>query len=169
MDRVASMIIPSGRLMLRYAEMLLEGIAANSFARKPEGIDTNSPAFCYGHLTIYPEHVLTAVGREDLAVDADDYQELFGPAKECRDDPDGTLYPPMDAIMARFRERHKVALGAIEGVSDEVMMRANPREKRREFMPTVGAGVAFYLGGHAMTHLGQVSAWRRAMGLKSVM
>jgi hypothetical protein len=31
----------------------------------------------------------------------------------------------------------------------------------------VGALVSFYLGGHVMNHVGQLSAWRRAMGLPS--
>jgi hypothetical protein len=35
-------------------------------------------------------------------------------------------------------------------------------------MPTVGAAVNFMLGGHLQMHLGQVSAWRRAMGLGSI-
>ena len=57
MDHIAGAILPSGHLMLRYADMLLDGITPERFARKPEGVDTNSPAFCFGHLALYPEHM----------------------------------------------------------------------------------------------------------------
>jgi hypothetical protein len=169
MDPIASVIVPGGQMALRYAEMLLGGITPETFARKPEGIDTNSPAFCFGHLTIYPELILEAIGRKDLAIDFADYQELFGAGKECVDDPDGTIYPAMESILARFRERHAVAMEAIASTSDSEMLKENPRERTRPFLPTVGAALGFYLAGHMFTHLGQVSAWRRCMGLKSVM
>ena len=31
--------------------------------------------------------------------------------------------------------------------------------------PTKGAALGFYVGGHFMMHMGQLSAWRRAMGM----
>ena len=37
--------------------------------------------------------------------------------------------------------------------------------RSRELFPTLGAVVAFYLAGHVMNHLGQLSAWRRCIGL----
>lgn len=169
MDPIASVIVPSGQMGLRYAEMLLAGITPETFARKPEGIDTNSPAFCFGHLAIYPEMILEALGRKDLAIDSTDYQELFGAGKACADDPDGTIYPAMESILARFRERHAVALEMIAATPDSAMLAENPRERVRPMLPTVGAALGFYLSGHMFTHLGQVSAWRRCMGLKSVM
>jgi hypothetical protein len=36
-----------------------------------------------------------------------------------------------------------------------------------ERFPTLGSVHAFYCGGHIMMHLGQMSAWRRMMGLGS--
>jgi hypothetical protein len=35
--------------------------------------------------------------------------------------------------------------------------------------PTIGAVANFLLSAHHMMHLGQVSAWRRAVGLGSVL
>lgn len=169
MDPIASVIVPSGHMALRYSEMLLDAITPKMFARKPEGIDTNSPAFCFGHLAIYPELILEALGRKDLTIDYADYQELFGAGTECRDDPDGTIYPAMESIVTRYRDRYAVALETIAITPDRVMLEENPRERTRQMLPTVGAALGFYLAGHMFTHLGQVSAWRRCMGLKSVM
>ncbi len=169
MDHVATTVIPTGKLTLGYADLLLGGITPEMFARKPEGVETNSPAFCYGHLAIYPESLLQVIGREDLAIDASDFEEMFGFGKACLDDPDTSRYPAMDTIVSRFRERYAVAIEAVAEVPDEVMVRENPREAMRDRLPTIGAAAAFLLGGHAMMHLGQVSAWRRVMGLGPVL
>lgn len=169
MDRIASVIVPSGRMGLAYAAMLVDGITPETFARKPDGVDTNSPAFCFGHLALYPEMSLEAIGRKDLAIEPGAFGDLFGAGQQCKDDPEGTIYPSMEAIMTRFRDRHAVAFDAIAQTPDEVMLKENPRERLRERLPTVGAALGFYLGGHIFTHLGQVSAWRRCMGMKSVM
>jgi hypothetical protein len=39
----------------------------------------------------------------------------------------------------------------------------------KEIFPFVGLAINFMLNNHNMMHVGQVSAWRRAMGLPSVM
>lgn len=169
MDHVATSIVPPAKMTLALADLLLDGITPDRFARKPEGVDTNSPAFVYGHLAIYPDRTLSILGRADMAIDTSDYEALFGAGKECRDDPEGTIYPAMDEIVTRFRERNAVALEVVMGLSDEAMLAENPNERMRERMPTVGSLVAFLFGGHPMMHLGQVSAWRRMMGLGSAM
>jgi hypothetical protein len=38
-----------------------------------------------------------------------------------------------------------------------------------EMLPTLGAAMMFMCGSHLQMHLGQVSSWRRAMGLGSAM
>ena len=55
-------------------------------------------------------------------------------------------------------------------MDDETFLKPNPNEGRmKELFPTIGAAVTFYLGGHVQMHLGQISAWRRAMGLTAAM
>ena len=41
----------------------------------------------------------------------------------------------------------------------------HPNEKSRAHFPTVGDYAIFLMTGHEMDHLGQIAAWRRAMGL----
>lgn len=43
----------------------------------------------------------------------------------------------------------------------------HPNESMRKYFPTVGDMVIFLMTSHEMNHLGQVAAWRRAMGLGS--
>jgi len=75
----------------------------------------------------------------------------------------------MEAIVARFKSRHETALAALAETTDEVLSRTNPNEKMRDRFPTIGATAAFLFSGHMMIHFGQVSAWRRIMGLGSAM
>jgi hypothetical protein len=65
------------------------------------------------------------------------------------------------------RNGSRIALLAAHGKSarrNRHRVRAVAR-RSREMFPTLGAVVAFYLGGHVMNHLGQLSAWRRCLGL----
>lgn len=165
MSGTASTIIPAARVTVQYAQGLLEGVTADRFARKPEGVDTNHPAFCFGHLAIYPDWILTMIGREDLAQAKDGYEDMFKHGVECKDDPDGSIYPPMDEIMGYFTERHETLIGALEEISDETFSQVNPNEDMRDMCPTLGSLVNFMLNSHGMMHCGQISAWRRMMGL----
>lgn len=165
MSHTASTIVPAAKVSVGYAQALMEGVSSDRFARKPEGVDTNHPAFCFGHLAIYPDWILGVIGREDLAKPRDGFDELFKHGAECKDDPDGSIYPAMDEIMGYFTERHETLFGALEEISDDVFAQVNPNENMRDMCPTIGSLVNFMLTSHAMMHCGQISAWRRMFGL----
>jgi hypothetical protein len=79
-------------------------------------------------------------------------------------------YPGKDAVLQRYVERYTALADALESVPDEVLQQANPMGGRMtEMLPTIGAAAMFLCGSHLQMHLGQVSAWRRAIGLGSVM
>ena len=166
---IAQTLLPSGRTSLGYTDRLLTGVDASRFARMPEGITTNHPAFNLGHLAIYPEKLLRFMGREDLAIDESAYSEIFGPSAECQDDPDASIYPPMHEIIERYRSRHEVLLGVVAENEDSVLQQTHPHEGMRDRFHTLGSMLAFMLSGHMMMHLGQISTWRRCMGLGPAM
>jgi len=84
------------------------------------------------------------------------------------DDPENTIYPGMDAVTAFFFESYKAALAAIQATSDETFQQPNPLGGgMTERFPTLGSMHNFYIGGHVMLHIGQMSAWRRMQGLGS--
>ncbi len=56
--------------------------------------------------------------------------------------------------------------GAVERCSDADLARANTAMAPDRF-PTLGALANFLMNNHVMMHIGQVSTWRRAMGLPS--
>lgn len=171
MGQIGRIIAESASLSPLYAKRLLEGVKAEHFARlaSPGGecVQSNHAAFIFGHLSLYPSRALAV-----LECDAggskvpDGWEELFRPGAECRDDPDGSIYPPMERLTAFFFDASALAHNAVAEADDAALTAANPAEGRmREIFPTVGAMLGFYLGGHVQMHLGQMSAWRRAMGL----
>lgn len=169
----ADLLLPAAQLGLRYAEQLVTTIPAEMFATMPlkataktPGSEINSAAFNIGHLSIYGDRVCAMLGRADLVKPMPYSVDLFKNGAPCIDTPGA--YPGKDLLVATFFERQRLAIDALLSVDDKVMRAENPAEGRfREMFPTIGSAVAFLLDGHVQMHLGQVSAWRRAMGLGS--
>lgn len=175
MGRVAEIIVRGGKVSLGYGTQLLTDIRPEQFARLIDlggrRVQANHPAFCYGHLSLYPYNTQKMMGIEPTARPVpESWTDLFSAGRECRDDPDGSIYPPMEEIVTRFREGYEALLASIARLPDDAFDAPNPREGRfKEMFPTVGGAVNFTCTCHLMVHAGQVSTWRRCMGLGPVM
>lgn len=171
MGQFGKMIASSGSLALMYAERLLNGVTADKFARfaRPGGVvmQSNHPAFVFGHLSTYPARALDFLGRPTPALRPPaDWEPLFKNGAECRDDADGKIYPPMASLTKFFFDSSRTGLAALAEADDALLAGPNPTEGRmRELFPMLGSMLIFYFDGHVQSHLGQVSAWRRAIGL----
>jgi hypothetical protein len=150
-----------------YAEMLCKDIPAEKFGHM--SVPTLShPAFNIGHLSLYPNRVLTLIGRTDCVKEKAGWDKLFAAGCACVEQ-DGR-YPAKDELIATYVERYRTTIAAINESPDEIFARPNPMEGRmRELFPSVGFAVNFMMNNHPMMHLGQVSAWRRTVGLPSAM
>jgi hypothetical protein len=165
---IAQTIIPGAKRSHGYAQALLPGIDPGAASRFPKGVQTNHPTFVYGHLAIYPDRIFKLLGRDDLAKVDERYEQVFSPYVACEDDPSGSKYPGFEEVSKRYLERTEALINFLETVDDETLGAANPGPMK-EMFPTIGAQVAFMLQSHTMMHLGQVSAWRRFMGLGEAM
>ncbi len=170
MSNIGQMIAASAKLGLGYSERLLAGVTPETFARFASNggnvIESNHPAFVFGHLSLYACRVVDGVGGDGSPFHpSETFLKAFSPDATCVDDPDGTIYPAMDEITSKFFDSYKAAIEALEGAPDDVFRGENPNEKMRSKFPSNGAMIGFYVGGHVMLHVGQLSAWRRAMGL----
>ncbi|MFM8378408.1 MAG: DinB family protein [Planctomycetia bacterium] len=166
---LGNVIADSLQLSLNYADRLLKGIPADRFPRFAvvggQTVESNHPAFVYGHLSLYAPKILHQIGSPAPPV-PEHFEIRFSKDAKCIDDRDLDLYPPMDEVVAFFLEGHRMVTGALRSTPDEVFQRPNPAEGRmKELFPTIGSVQTFYCGGHMMMHLGQVSAWRRMEGL----
>lgn len=173
---IGRQIAAAGQITLSYGEAMLKDVRADQFARHAPGKDgkpvkSNHPAWVYGHLALYNSRCLELMGLPaGTAAKPAGWDDLFKNGTECRDDREGSIYPKMELIAKHWSEGTKAVLAALPGVPDEVFSRPNPGEGRmKELLPTVGALVTFLMTGHPMSHFGQVSAWRRFMGMGSAM
>ena len=175
MTSFAAMITTGAERAIGLGQKLLENVPDERFARFAPGaeglINANHPAFIYGHLAIYPCRILQAAGLDASSIEPPaHYDDLFAAGKECVDDPDGSVYPKRDEIVDLFVRAHRAAIDGVAGLSDDQLKAKHPIEGRMaEAFPTVGHVASFLLVGHTMMHLGQMSTWRRAIGLGSAM
>ena len=166
---LGNIIADTLQLSLGYADRLLTGIPADQFARFATvggpAVNSNHPAFVYGHLCLYAPKIL---GQLDLPAPTvpPAFEAVFSKDAQCLDDPQGTIYPGLEEVMQVFREGYRPVVEGLRGVPDAVLERPNPAQGRMaELFPTLGSVHTFYCGGHMMMHLGQLSAWRRMQGM----
>jgi len=69
--------------------------------------------------------------------------------------------------LSALKDQHTRNTEAIKNADAESMAAPHPNENTRKYFPTIGDMVTFLITGHEMEHLGQIAAWRRAMGLGS--
>lgn len=151
------------RMTLGYAERLLKDIPVDTFTLMPHP-KMNHPAFCIGHLSLYPNRLFTMLGRPELMVERAGYPELFQAGSECV--ADAAKYPAKDVLVPFYFERYRAIGELLPSISEETLQRENPMTGRmKELFPTIGSAMCFLLNNHQMVHLGQISAWRRAAGI----
>lgn len=175
MGTVGKAIAGAGNFSVMYGETLLKDIKADQFARKPvvngKTIDCNHPAWVYGHLAMYAGRIceMTGIPAGPTAVPPG-WDELFKNGTACIDDPTGTKYPKIETITRHYIDGYKYVISKLPEVDDAVFAKPNPMTGRMaEMAPTLGGAIAFMMSGHPMSHLGQVSTWRRCVGLGSAM
>lgn len=174
MSNIASFLIAPAARVLGYAEKLVTDIDPADFGIKPsiggKPVDANTPAFVYGHLCLYPSRMAELLGLDTQPLRLPDgWDELFKAGAPCKDDPDCAIYPPKDKLVSTFLDVSRRAVDIVKLASDDALEAVTPIERYREAFPRVGDAIAFLIGPHNMMHLGQVSYWRRCMGLPSAM
>ena len=156
-------------LCLGYAERLLKDVTPEQFGRfavvHGQVIESNHPAFVYGHLSLYGPRILSQLGQPG-PVAPEGFEMVFSKDAKCVDDAGGTVYPAMAQVTQAFFDGYKAALPVLRSMPDSAFQIANPMGGRMtDLFPTLGSLHVFYCGGHMMMHLGQISAWRRMMQL----
>ena len=171
MGQIGALVADAASVGLRYAKRILESVPAERFARmaSPGGqaVNANHPAFNVGHLNLYPVKVLELLGVEaSAAAPPSHYAGLFSKDARCVDDAEGTIYPSKAELLEVFFRTHEAALSALRACDDQQLLAPNPVDTPlKGVCPTLGSMLAFYMTGHIMSHLGQLSTWRRMEGM----
>jgi hypothetical protein len=156
-------VLAAYRFNLTFAKKCVEDLSDDQMCQQPKP-GMNHAAWILGHLSL--ERVfLKNLLNLDHAPPAG-WEDLFMPGTKPVAEPG--KYPPKSELIARLEETHALVEQAFAKVSDADFDRATPNERMRAFFPKVGDVVVGLMVGHSGFHIGQLSAWRRAMGLKSV-
>lgn len=145
---------------LSYIKELVADIPESRFAEQPAP-GMNSPAWLLGHLCWAAEFVPTMLGRTPTLDDA--WTERFG--AWSRPSTDATLYPPKGELIAALVAAHARVEEALPLATAERLAAELPDPVFRKQLPTIGDGVVHIMTTHEAVHAGQLSAWRRIVGL----
>jgi hypothetical protein len=174
MESFAQQLVRCSGPSLWLAQQMLKDVRPQDFASKPsvngKTIDTNHPAFVYGHLSLYPAKLLQMLGQDTAHVAVPPaYDELFASGKPCQHDPEGKIYPPMNEITGHFTRSYTALVEQLKTLPDTAFSAPNTHPRLKDMFPDMSGMSMFMLTSHIMLHLGQISAWRRFHGLGSAM
>lgn len=146
------------KFQLGYAEQLLADVPAERFTEQPTP-GMNHAAWVLGHLAFSMDaHSRSLGGEPELGA----WNKRFGFGSEVL--PELEAYPGKDELLNAFRGASARLMAAAESCSPAMLAKAS-KGPGPELMPTVGDAMTFMMVGHVALHLGQLSAWRRALGL----
>ncbi len=154
---------------LEYAHALVYDLTIEQMTMIPSSGLVNHPAFTLGHLI---------TGSAGLAEDlggvfgiTDQWKALFlrtGPGDPRLPETDVSLYPAKAELLKELNNQHeKVKYWLRKKTKDQLHETFQWRFSKQ--MPTLLDLVLFMCINHEAMHLGQLAAWRRAMGLPSVL
>ena len=148
---------------LQYAETLVKDLSTEQMVQQPNGV-VNHPAWSLGHLVVSANHLGQLVGLESALPTG--WDETFKSGR-IPGGGDASAYPSKDELLAQLKAEHERNSKAVAEMDAAKLSEPHPNESMRKYFPTVGDMVIFLMTSHEMNHLGQVAAWRRAMGLGS--
>ena len=147
---------------LGFAKRLVGDLSDDQMCAQPHGV-VNHPAWSLGHLAVAADHLGTLLGlSSELPAGWEQAFKTGGTPS-----PDKSVFPAKDEILRVLEAQHARIATRVSDTDSAALAQPHPNEKRRGHFPTVGDFAIFLMTAHEMDHLGQIAAWRRAMGLGS--
>jgi hypothetical protein len=148
-----------------YLRKLVDDIPDERLCDQPvPGVVMNHAAFLLGHLAWANDNACVVLGGGPPAFPAE-WVDLFKMGATPHSD--RGRYPSKAELLAALDTAHARLAQAVASATPETLD-APPPERMRARFPTKRHMVAGLMLGHYANHVGQLSAWRRAMGFKGV-
>ena len=148
-------------LNVKFTHGLVTDLSDEQMVAQPRSeVVFNHPAWVLGHLCLYNSIAAEMLGGDALCPDS--WEPLF--AIGSKPLPDAAAYPAKPVLLETFTHSSEVAGKALCGAAGDLLQQPAP-EPVRDYFPMVGDYALYILTAHVGFHLGQLSAWRRAMGL----
>jgi hypothetical protein len=148
------------QFLVSYCRMLIGDIADERLTEQPlPGV--NHPAWILGHLAFSADRAGELLGSQKQMPAT--WTKLFGPGSQLsatRSD-----YPPKDELLRAVEQGFERVRALTAEATPERLAQPTTNRYMKDALPTVKDGVAFLLTGHLGVHLGQLSSWRRMIGL----
>ncbi len=153
-------VLHSFAYCIDYLRDQVSDVGADDMVAQPNGI-MNHPAWVIGHLTFSCQAMGGEIGLACWlpATWADRYGTGSTP------DVDINLYPDKHKALTMLREAQSRITEAVEQLGETQLDAPLPDEKYRLILPTVRHALTQVLIAHPANHIGQLTIWRRAMGL----
>ena len=144
---------------LKRAGRLVDDLTEEQMVAQPSGV-INHPAWTLGHLGATSDALAGMLGLPSTFPDAWREACRMGsiPSGEAAD------YPGKAELLEQLRAQHQRVAEAVAAVDAERLQQPTPPRLRERF-PTIGDFAAALMTMHEGHHLGQLAAWRRALGL----
>ena len=144
------------------ARTLVRDISDEQMTRQPHGL-VNHPAWLLGHLAASSNQLAKMLGLVSTfpAAWTDAFKIGGTPSGDAAD------FPTKEELLAELAAQHERVAELLATADPALFVREHPSEGTRKRFPTVGDYAIFLITSHEGSHLGQITAWRRAMGLGS--
>jgi hypothetical protein len=154
-------------VMLGYARLLTKEIEESQMDVQPCA-GMNTPRWILGHLALCTDYALQLLGRPTRL--PPEWQGRFGPGSSVPK-AGAAGVPTKQELLGLLTAGHTAASEASLSATAEQLAPKHLVEIKfvRELFPTIGDLVAHLFTTHEAIHLGQLSAWRRAMGMPGVL
>lgn len=151
---------------LRYARLLVQDIDDARLAEQPMP-GMNHAAWILGHLAVAADFLLQLFGEPELC--SEDWHNRFGPGSSVQ--ADRSAYPSKGELLEALALGHEATARASINASKEAIQQPHTPELAflKPELTTVGDLALHLLTTHEAIHLGQLSAWRRALGMPGVL
>jgi DinB family protein len=147
-------------LLMQYCRALLADVPDERMAEQPVA-GVNHPAWVLGHLAWAADGNLQKIGGQS-ALPAG-WTALFGVGS--KPSPVRGDYPPKEELLRAVEQSYRQLREKAATASPEQLAQPTTNPRAKEMLPTLREQVAFLLTGHMGVHLGQLSSWRRMIGL----
>ena len=155
-------VIHTYRFNLGFAELLVKDLSSKQMVQQPNGV-VNHPAWSLGHLAMTANNLATIFGLDSQVPNG--WTDIF--VTGGTPSGDVSVYPSKEALLDVLKAQHERNTQAVQQADPALFSTPHPDERVGKHFPTMGDLIVFLMTSHETDHLGQLAAWRRAMGLGS--
>lgn len=162
MPQSIDLLLAGWQQNLHQAEVLFATIPAERMTEQPRVV--NHPAWTLAHLIHYHRPILN-LARGEAVQDPGKHSDA--PHYDAGSTPvdDLSQYPTKDELLMSFRDGHERIAHALEVAPADLMEQPAGLPRWAESFGATADALGYLMIFHEAVHLGQVMAWRRALGM----